>query len=48
MQVIKFASATGFPRACPSVLIGALSSILLRRKFEHIVRVSLHDGGLPR
>ena len=48
MQVIKFASATGFPVLVPPFLLDTLWSILLKRKFELIVRVSLHDGGLPR
>ena len=48
MQVIKFASATGFPVLVPPFLLDTLWSILLKRKFELIVRVSLHDGDLPR
>ena len=48
MQVIKFASAMGFPVLEPPFLLHTLWSILLERKFELIVRVSLHDGGLPR
>ena len=48
MQVIKFASATGFPVLVPPLLLDTLWSILLKRKFELIVRVSLHDGGPPR
>ena len=44
----NFASATGFPMLVPPLLLNILWSILLQRKFELIVRVSLHDGGLPR
>ena len=40
MQVIKFASATGFPVLVPPFLLDTLWSIL-------IVRVSPHDGGRP-
>ena len=37
-----------FPVLEPPFLLHTLWSILLERKFELIVRVSLHDGGLPR
>ena len=47
-RLSNFASAMGFPRACPSVLLDTRWSILAKRKFELIIRVSLHDGGLPR
>ena len=42
MQVIKFASATGFSVLVPPFLLDTLWSILLKRKLELIVRVSLH------
>ena len=51
MQVIKFASTTGFSVLGPSVFCLTLFDRFCskkRRKFELIVRVSLHDGGLPR
>ena len=48
MQVNKFASAAVFSVLVPPFLLDTLWSFLLQKSFELIVRVSLHDGGLPR